>query len=117
MKPKELNSKDNTPKHCWECWKFKDCHQAQNMTANTPAVQGYAYDADMYCADCLDTDLPKATSLGTNECDIPSHCAACGVPLECDLLPEGIRYLKESIAEGAGCCQELWPRLFSDYLD
>lgn len=117
MKSKEPNTKGNTPKHCWDCENFPYCHQAQNMMADTEAENGYAYDADTYCADCLGADLPKAMPLGTNECDSPSHCAKCGVPLQCDLTEEGIQYLKESIADGAGCCQELWPVLFSDYLD
>ena len=117
MKSDEPNVKANTPWHCWNCQQFAECTQAQNMMADTQAVPGFAYDADTYCEDCLGNDLAKAQSLGSNECDCPSHCADCGIPLDCNLTEEGIRYLKESIADGAGCCRELWPILFSEYLE
>ena len=83
------------------------------MTANTAPVEGFAdFElADYVCGDCLDTKHSHAPLSG--ECDSPAHCSACGVPLECELTPDGVDYVKDNVA---GCCRELWPVLFADYL-
>ena len=109
------NSTRNTPEHCHDCWKLADCNQAQFMNANTEPVEGYAYDADTYCQDCLPNGA-VTTPLDNSETDSPAHCGGCGVPLHCQLTTDGVDYVKESIEDGAGCCQELWPVLFADYL-
>ncbi len=101
------------PVFCSECGNMKTCKQKAFMLAGTEPVEGYVGDGDIYCEDCKhDGD----ESLGYyEETDTPSHCAECGVPIQCSLTDYGVEYVKESIAEGAGCCRELWPTLFADY--
>ncbi len=84
------------------------------MLADTQPVEGFVFDADTYCDDCLEPGDPRDSAAGETDC--PQHCSGCGVPLECELTEAGIEYVKEAIASGAGCCQELWPELFRDYL-
>jgi hypothetical protein len=85
------------------------------MNANTEPVEGFAYDADLYCADCLPDGVDGEPTDWT-ETDSPDHCGGCGIPLHCQLTTDGIAYVKESLAEGGGCCAELWPVLFGDEL-
>ena len=85
------------------------------MHSGTEPEDGYAYDSDTYCSDCL-PDGADGLPLGANETDSPSHCGDCGVPLHCQLTSDGVQYVRESIKDGNGCCQELWPELFADYL-
>ena len=85
------------------------------MNGNTEPVDGFAYDGDTYCADCL-PDCVKGDPLDNCETDSPAHCGSCGVPLHCQLTIDGVEYVREAIAENDGCCQELWPVLFADYL-
>ena len=110
----------NLPEHCKTCWKIVDgygCHKAENMHADTQPVEGYVADADLWCEDCAPDGAEPLDACGSNETDSPDHCAGCGVPLECTLTDEGIRYVKKTIDEGNnGCCQELWPVLFADEL-
>lgn len=112
------NTKENTPKHCHDCWKLADCDQAQNMVAGTEPVSGYT-DADMYdyfCDDCLPDDS-GGMPMDFDEADSPCHCSVCGVPLEHSLTEVGVKYITEKMAnDDMGCCQELWPTVWKDYL-
>ena len=107
-----LNTTENTPAHCHKCWKLADCNQAQNMNAHTEPVPGFVETekyVDYYCADCLPDDCPDETTspLDWEETDSPCHCSSCGIPLEHSLTSDGVRYVRESVAEGKGCCREL----------
>jgi len=111
----------HAPSHCQTCPKLPDCNQAQNMTADTEPVHGFVETekyVDYFCADCLPDDAPEETTfpMDSEETDSPCHCSVCGVPLIHSLTIDGARYVRESIAEGAGCCRELWPVVWSDYL-
>jgi hypothetical protein len=115
------NTIDNTPEHCHKCWKLADCHQAQNMTAVTEPVSGFVETekyVDYFCADCLPDDCPDETTfpMDNEETDSPNHCSVCGIPLIHSLTSDGASYVRQAIAEGAGCCRELWPVIWSDYL-
>ena len=125
----EPNTRENTPEHCWECWKFSDCQQAQHMTKDTHAIEGFVVPSmsDYLCFNCL-TDLTKrgyltreeeddSVPLDWEELDSPTHCSACGAPLIHSLTEDGVAYLKEMLADGGGCCRELWPVLWADYLE
>ena len=120
------NIHENTPKHCWTCWTFKNCHQAQQMTADTEAVDGYVvseladgtYVGDHFCSYCLPTRWEDdASPIGNEEIDSPQHCCNCGVPLKHRLTLDGIEYVRESIKEAIGCTRELWPVIWADYLE
>jgi hypothetical protein len=115
------NTTANTPAHCHACWKFADCNQAQNMNADTEPVPGFAESdkyVDYFCANCLPEDCPDETTspLDYEESDSPCHCSICGIPLVHSLTSDGVRYVRDAIADGAGCCRELWPVVWSDYL-
>ena len=105
-------------KHCQECEQFGTCKQKQFMTADTEPVDGYADFVliDHVCHDCLD---PKHDheSLDNPELDSPAHCSICHIPLNCQLTTDGVDYVRELLANSGGCCQELWPVLFADYLE
>jgi len=103
------------PKHCIGCWKESECKQKYFMLADTEPVQGFVGCADTWCEDCAPDN---ADSYGYYpEVDIPMHCSGCGRPLQCSLTDYGVEYVKEAIAEADGCCRELWPTLFADYLE
>jgi len=111
----------HAPSHCRECPKLSDCQQAQNMAADTNPVHGFVETekyVDYFCADCLPDDCPDETTspLDNEETDSPCHCSVCGIPLIHSLTTEGTRYVREAVAEGSGCCRELWPVVWSDYL-
>jgi len=117
----EPNSLTNTPAHCHSCSKLPDCLQAQNMTADTEPVQGFVETekyVDYFCSDCLPDDCPEETTSAMNheETDSPCHCSVCGIPLIHSLTSYGARYVRQAIAEGTGCCRELWPVVWADYL-
>ena len=88
------------------------------MLADTTPVGGFAdFElADFVCEDCL---IPghDHQPLFSSEVDSPAHCSICGIPLNCQLTIDGVGYVKEAIAENDGCCRELWPVLFADYLE
>ena len=108
----EPNSRENTPEHCWSCWKFGDCHQAQNTSAGVaPEDVYYGGDGDLYCGECAPEE---SEYVGDQETDCPSHCGGCGVPLVCHLTDKGMEYVRERLAEGGGCTRELWPELFPE---
>jgi len=106
------------PEFCKTCQQVKECKQKENMLAGTEPVEGFVdwESVDYYCIDCLGDSQDHQPMLNP-ELDSPAHCAGCGVPLECQLTTEGVQYVKEAIAEDGGCCRELWPVLFADYLD
>lgn len=115
------NDPTNTPAHCHSCQKLSDCHQAQNMTADTEAVFGWVETekyVDYFCVDCLPEDYPEDTTwpMDNEETDSPCHCSVCGIPLVHSLTSDGISYVRQAIAEGAGCCREVWPLIWSDSL-
>ena len=109
----------------------------ENLQPGTEPVDGYAYDADTWCEQCLRgaiNNLPEHELLApvddyidgnvngcmptdNGETDSPDHCNACFIPLHCQLTTVGVEYVKEKIAEGDGLCIELWKELFKDYLD
>jgi hypothetical protein len=111
-----------TPSHCHVCWKFADCNQSQNMNADTDPAPGFVETekyVDYFCVDCLPDDSPDETTfpMDHEETDSPCHCSVCGIPLIHSLTVDGVRYVRESIADGAGCCRELWSTVWADYLD
>lgn len=66
--------------------------------------QGYAFNADHYCAKCLEDngiskDSKFVTFMQWPEVDSPAHCAECGVPLDCQLTPHGVDYVLDSLKE------------------
>jgi hypothetical protein len=110
-----VNTIENTPKGCHGCHKFDDCVQAKHMNANTEPVDGWVYDGEVYCADCNgDTHCHYGDEYG-GESDSPTHCGGCGVPIIHELTIEGVEYVRESLANGAGCCDELWRAVWADY--
>lgn len=109
------NDETNTPENCHTCRVFFECIQAQHMTSNTETVQGYAADADYYCLKC--TPSVAAPLSAHEELDSPAHCAHCGIPLAHALTEEGAAYVARRLDEGGGCCHELWPVVWKDYLD
>lgn len=120
------NTRENTPKHCWDCAQFKDCHQAQSMVAGTEAVKGFVvseiadgtYIGEHFCADCLtEAWEDDAIPMDYEECDGPYHCCKCGVPLLHGLTSEGIDYMREAVEEGGGCAREVWPTVWADCLE
>lgn len=109
----------NYPKHCIGCHKEEECKQKYFMNARTEPVDGYAdFDlAEYFCKDCINMSHNHCELDLDTEYDSPAHCSICGRPLNCQLTTEGVQYIKEAIAENDGCCQELWPVLFADYLE
>ena len=92
------------------------------MLADTESVQGFIGCADTWCEEHK-PDNCETESLGYYpESDSPLHCAECGRPLQCSLTDYGAAYVTEAIENskdiegGGGCCRELWPILFADYL-
>jgi len=115
------NTTDNTPAHCHDCHNFPTCNQAQNMHADTEPVQGIVETekyVDYFCYDCLPDDCPDDTTfpLDWQEIDSPCHCSVCGIPLCHSLTSDGVRYVREAVTDGLGCCREVWPTVWSDYL-
>jgi len=94
------------------------------MIAGTEPVTGYISfhgpEGDKYgsyvCIDCLDSDDTDLSEVSDESVDGPLHCESCGVPLNHPLTDYGVRELRQTIAEGAGCCRELWPTVWSDVL-
>ena len=113
----------NTPDHCHNCHKLDDCHQAQNLHADTEPVEGFADDGDVYCKDCLDDanvaphEFYEVFELYKGESDSPTHCGGCGIPIIHDLTIDGVEYVREALKDGGGCCAELWPVVWASYLD
>ena len=103
-----VNTIENTPSHCHDCHAFEDCRQAQNMMADTPPEEGWVYDGEVYCADCL--GRAAEGTLYEGESDSPTHCGGCGVPIIHDLTVEGIEYVRNNC--GDGCCCEVWPTVW-----
>ena len=75
----------------------------------TGSVKYYAFDADVWCEDCLiDAGVslsggeasPVSEGVG-DEADTPQHCSACGTFLESRLTEEGARYVVNALAEHA----------------
>ena len=115
------NTTDNTPAHCHDCHNLATCNQAQNMNAYIEPVSGYVETekyVDYFCSDCLPDDCPDETTspLDWDETDSPCHCSVCGIPLVHSLTSDGVRYVRDAIAESAGCCRELWPAVWADVL-
>jgi len=108
------NTTENTPAHCHDCPNFADCRQAQNMTADTPPEEGWLYEGEVYCASCGGGD--GEDTLYEGESDSPTHCSGCGVPIMHELTVDGVEYVREAIADNDGCCAELWPEVWADYL-
>ena len=105
------------PDFCKDCHNFKDCTQKENMLAGTEPVEGFVFEGDVYCRDCLDAFDDVWDEIPVDgEWDCPQHCGNCGVPLEHRLTIEGVKYVKEALADGGGCCRELWPEVWKDYL-
>src|SRR3990172_4334113 len=116
-----LNAVDNTPTHCHSCWKFATCEQSQNMNAHTEPVPGFVETdryVDYFCSDCLPDDCPDETTypMDNEETDSPCHCSVCGIPLIHSLTADGVRYVRESVADGSGCTRELWRTVWADVL-
>lgn len=118
-----MNTTKNTPRHCWYCLSFEECEQSQNMMPDTEPVDAYLGNAEYRCESHYFAAFPDADPQAfeddglmgnAGESDTPEHCVICGVPLKCSLTTDGIEYVKDAIAEGAGCCRELWPVLFKE---
>lgn len=108
------NATENTPAHCHDCHRFEDCEQAQNMMADTPPEQGWVYAGEVYCAECLGRAADGTPYKGAS--DRPTHCGGCGVPIIHELTPDGVEYVRETLADNDGCCAEVWPTVWADYL-
>jgi len=109
------------PDLCNDCKQLETCKQKQFMLANTKPVQGFVQNADVWCKEHTNPGLEDMVLCYTiiplhGESDTPCHCANCGRPLDCELTDDGVEYVKEQLADGCGCCAELWPVLFADYL-
>lgn len=102
------------PEYCAGCWNEKKCQQKEFMVANTEAVPGFVGCADTWCKEHAPKNSESAGYYP--ESDTPMHCAKCGRPLQCSLTDYGVKYIKETIKSGEGCCLELWPVLFVEYL-
>jgi hypothetical protein len=113
-----MNTIKNTPAHCHDCHQFADCWQAQNMMADTPPEEGWVYEGSVYCAKCLDGCDVDTTPLPPyeGESDSPTHCEECGVPILHELTIDGVKYVRETLADNPGCCAEVWPTVWADYL-
>lgn len=105
------------PEHCIKCAKVNDCKQKIYMTAETEPVKCFASFtlADYICGDCCQNS-DNIEPINNPEVDSPIHCCLCGIPLECRLTDDGIKYIKEALDGDGGCCRELWKELFSDCL-
>jgi len=110
-----MSENQEYPTFCETCDNVETCKQKVSMLAGTEPVDGFVIDGEIYCEQCLLPGDPHEPISGETDC--PEHCAECGAPLICDLTCEGVEYVKEAIADGNGCCRELWPDLFSDYLE
>ncbi len=100
-----MNTTLNTPAHCHDCNVFADCRQAQNMMADTPPVEGFVYDGEVYCFGCIrKNDTPHK-----GESDFPVHCAECGVLIIHDLTIDGVEYIRDNLD---GCTREVWPTVW-----
>ena len=79
-------------------------------------MDAYVFQAELYCEDCareirddlrgFGTDLddsdtyPQGPYLdGGGESDTPAHCGGCGGFLENPLTDDGMRYVKETVAQ------------------
>jgi len=91
------------------------CQQKQYMLAETEAVQGFVGCADVWCKEHAPNNAESAGYYP--ESDNPMHCAECERPLQCGLTDYGIDYVKNAIDTKDGCCRELWPELFAEYLE
>lgn len=67
---------------------------------------GYACQGDLYCEYCAPDIDPETgeepcpvNMFGSHETDSPSHCGACGRPIDCDLTSEGVEYVLDAIRE------------------
>ncbi len=112
------NTRNNTPEHCWECGQFGDCVQAQNMVKDTIVMCGFVDTekyVDHFCGNCLPDDA-DGIPIDNEEIDYPTHCCNCGVPLAHDMTSDGVKYLKKKIADNDGCCREIWPEIWRNYL-
>jgi len=115
----ELTTVESVPDHCRTCPNLTGCRQAENMYADTMPVHGFTDTENQchVCTDCAsDTESDSLYPLDFEELDSPAHCAECGVPLIHGLTSDGARYVREAVSSGAGCCRELWPVVWSDYL-
>ena len=108
-----MNTTENTPKHCHDCHQLANCRQAQNMMADTPPVEGWVYDGEVYCTDCLGRVIKGTPYEGASDC--PTHCGGCGVPIIHELTAEGVEYVREHLDGDGGCCREVWPTVWADY--
>lgn len=96
----------------------------------------YIHKADIYCKDCgenmkteMDVDTvddgdsdiypqgPFANSGG--EADTPHHCGDCCKFLENDLTSDGVKYVREAIADDSGDQDVLrqWAEFYKDQLE
>ena len=101
-------------KYCIGCWNETKCQQKYYMLAGTEPVPGFVNNADIWCEDHAGKSAVSADYY--IESDTPMHCAECGRPLQCSLTDYGVDYIKKVIRGRDGCCRELWPTLFGDYL-
>lgn len=105
------------PKHCMDCWKEKKCQQKYYMVANTEPVPGFVGCADVWCKEHAPIDHYYESTEYYPESDTPMHCVECGRPIQCRLTDYGVEYVRKTIQGQDGCCRELWPVLFREYLE
>lgn len=104
------------PKHCIGCWNEEKCQQKYYMAAETEPVPGFVGCDDVWCKEHKPDNDETESSGYYPKSDSPMHCAECGRPLQCSLTDYGVDSMREVIKARDGCCRELWPVLFRDYL-
>jgi len=107
------------PDFCKDCDKVETCNQKVFMLAGTEPKEGFTVfpHGEHFCADCIPETMESSEPLDGVEMDYPAHCSNCGIPLCHELTVSGVEYIKECLESQSGCCREVWPTVWADYLN